>query len=153
MANIPCKLFYHHTGIFVKDMDKSISWYEEILGFKKMFENVFPLGPGQGDTRMCWLKNGDCYIELYEHNPARAPFSMENYIGELGVKHICLYVKNGELEGLTKYFEEKGCTFMVKDFRWPKEICGKPEGCGVVYIFDPDGIPVEIQEEYTPGEY
>ncbi len=33
MANeFPFKLNYHHTGIFVKDMDRSIKWYEEMLG-------------------------------------------------------------------------------------------------------------------------
>ncbi len=149
--NIPCETYFHHTGFYVTDIDKSVAWYKEMLGFEKMFENIFPLT--EGPTRMCWIKKGNFYIELSEHNPPLQPFSMDDYLEKNGAKHICMYVKDGELEKLNEHLAARGANFMVRDWRWPREICGKPNGCGVTFVFDPDGIPIEIQEEYTPGEY
>lgn len=160
MANFPFDLYFHHVGIFVSDMERSIKWYDEMLGYKFMYKKEFPL-PMQGDIPMCWIKNSssNSYIELYEYpcNPItkepQRDFTMPEYLGSLGTKHLCLYVKDGTLDELTKFYEEKGVDFMVKDTTWPPELCGKPTGCKVIYICDPDGIPIEIQEEFTPGEY
>ena len=144
------KLYPHHVGIFVSDIDRSIKWYEEMLGFKLMFKNSFPL-PGTGPTVMAWVKHGDFYIELYD-SPQKAPFSTENYGGTLGTKHICFYVEDKDFEPLKAFLKSKNVNFTV-EHRWPKELVVKPEGCGVIYIADPDGIPIEIQEEFRAGEY
>ena len=75
----------HHVGVFVSDMDRSVKWYEEMLGYKLMFKKVFDL-PNQGPVLMAWIKNGDSYIELYEYekdpisgDPQR-PWSMADYL-------------------------------------------------------------------------
>lgn len=152
MADYPFKLNYHHTGIFVSDMEASIKWYEEMLGYKLMYKNVFDL-PGQGLVDMCWIKHQDHYIELYQYRYDQKPFSVEDYLTSLGTKHLCLWVEDGQLEPLTAYLEERNVDFWVKNHKWTKEQCGKPTGCGVIYVKDPDGVLIEIQESFLPGEY
>ncbi len=148
--DFPVKLYPHHVGIFVSDLDRSIQWYEEMLGFKFMFKNDFPL-PGHGLTTMAWSKHGDFYLELY-HCPDKSPFSMEEYNGSLGTKHISFHVKTKDFGPLKDYLKSKGIDFTA-DARWSEEYVVKPEGIGVIYFNDPDGIPIEITEWYTPGEY
>jgi catechol 2,3-dioxygenase-like lactoylglutathione lyase family enzyme len=153
----PFHLHYHHVGIFVSDMEQSAKWYEEMLGYRMMFKKVFDL-PNQGPVLMAWMKHGEHYIELYEYakdpisGGRQRPFNMADYLGTLGTKHLCLYVRDAEFEGLKKYLEDKGANFTVKH-RWTEEQTEKPGGCGVIYITDPDGIWIEIQEEFAPGEY
>ena len=55
----------HHVGIFVSDIDRALAWWEEMLGFQKMFENTFYL-PDYGDARMAWVKKDGFYVELYD---------------------------------------------------------------------------------------
>lgn len=157
MSNYPFNLKVHHVGIFVSDMEKSLQWYEEMLGYKLVFKKIFDL-PNQGPTLMAWVKHDNHYIELYEYekNPMgegkQKPFNMPDYLGSLGTKHLCLYIEDNKFEELKKYLEEKGANFTVKH-RWSEEQTEKPGGCGVIYITDPDGIWIEIQETFTPGEY
>lgn len=147
----PFKLKVHHVGIFVSDMDKSIKWYDEMLGYKLMLRKFFDL-PNQGPVEMAWIKHGDHYIELYDYQDQKKPFTESDYFSSLGTKHLCLYVDDKDLAPLTEYLESKNVEFWVKH-HWPEEATGKPGGCGVIYIKDPDGILIEIQQSYTPGEY
>jgi catechol 2,3-dioxygenase-like lactoylglutathione lyase family enzyme len=32
--DFPAKLHYHHTGIFVSDLERSIKWYEDVLSYR-----------------------------------------------------------------------------------------------------------------------
>jgi len=146
----PFELKFHHVGVFVTNINRSIQWYEYMLGFKLMFRKVFNL-PEIGPTEMAWLKHGDYYIELYDL-PKAIPCTHERYWGIVGTKHLCLYVKNEEFQPLISHLESKNAKFVVRH-RWPEEMLGKPGGCGVIYITDPDDIRVEIQEEFIPGEY
>ncbi|NTU48881.1 MAG: VOC family protein [Syntrophobacteraceae bacterium] len=147
----PFKLKYHHVGIFISNMDRSIAWYDEMLGYKLALRRMFDL-PGQGPVEMAWVKHGDHYIELYEYRKELRPFSVEDYLGSLGTKHLCLYVEDSDLAPLTRHLESKDVEFWVKH-HWPEEATDKPNGVGVIYIKDPDGILIEIQQSYTPGEY
>ena len=146
--NYPFKLYFHHIGIFVSDMDKSIQWYDEMLGYKLAFRKMFDL-PNQGLVEMAWIKHNNHYIELYNYRTSQKPFTMEEHMGSLGTKHLCLYVDDDDLGPLTAYLESKNVEFWVKH-HWPEESTGKPNGCGVIYIKDPDGILIEIQQLY-PG--
>jgi catechol 2,3-dioxygenase-like lactoylglutathione lyase family enzyme len=146
----PHNIFAHHVGIYVSDIDRSLKWYEEMLGFKLMMKKDFPLGKS-GLTTMAWAKNGNFYLEFY-HSPDKTPFSMESYQSTLGTKHVSFYLKNADFEPFKAYLRSKNITFRVEK-RWTQEQTVKPGGCGVIYISDPDGLPIEIQEEFTPGEY
>jgi catechol 2,3-dioxygenase-like lactoylglutathione lyase family enzyme len=148
----PFKLHFHHVGIFVSNMDRSIQWYDEMLGYKLKLRKIFNL-PNQGPVEMAWIKHNNHYIELYDYEAKKNPFTVENYLGCLGTKHLCLYVdKDEEIGPLTEYLESKNVEFWVKH-HWPEEATERPNGCSVIYIKDPDGILIEIQQNFTPGEY
>ena len=145
----PITLSPHHVGIFVSDVERSIAWYEEMLGFRFMFKNVFDLPTGP--TTMAWVKHGDFYLEAYDY-PNLEPFSRKDYDGTLGTKHISFSVRNEDFEPLKAFLRSKGVPLTV-EHRWSEKYVVKPTGIGVIYFNDPDGIPIEVHETYTPGEY
>jgi catechol 2,3-dioxygenase-like lactoylglutathione lyase family enzyme len=108
--------------------------------------------PGVGPVDICFLKHEDHYIELYGFNNGQRPFDLDDYWASLGTKHLCFWVKSEEFEPVAAYLESKGVEFMVR-WRHPESTVGKPGGEGVMYIKDPDGIPIEIQEEIWPEKY
>lgn len=140
----------HHVGIFVSDIDRSIAWWDEMFGFKKMFENTFFL-PDYGHARMAWVKAGELYLELYDF-PGLEPFNREHYWHEYGTKHICYAVADEDFDDLVAFLKEKGVTITVEACH-PAEKLGKPSPCKVIFINDPDGNTVEIQQSFTPGDY
>lgn len=157
---VPFDLLMHHVGIFVTDMEKSLKWYEEVLGFTLVQRNLYDL-PGQGPTDMAWIKNGNYYIELYQYTTQQKPFNLEDYFGTIGTKHVCFYVKHEEYQALKEHLTEKGANIIV-DIRWPNDQTNGPIkplpadadpeiASGVIYVTDPDGLWVEIIEEYYPG--
>lgn len=162
MSKVPFELKMHHVGCFVSNMDTTIKWYEEMLGFTLKQRNMYNLpGPGQGETEMAWIQNGNYWIELYQYKTSQKPFDIKDYFGSLGTKHVCFYVKHDEFSALKKHLVEKGAKVLV-DARWPNDQKAGPihplpadadpsTSCGVIYVADPDGAWIEIQEEYYPG--
>ena len=145
----PVDVHPHHVGIFVSNIDTSIAWWEEMLGFKKMFENTFFL-PDYGDARMAWIKKDSFYIELYDFPGLRTDNS--EYWKTYGTKHISLYTKDEDFDTLRDYLKEKGVSVVV-EAEHPSEKTKKPGTSKVMFVLDPDGTSVEIQQSFTPGEY
>lgn len=51
-----------HVGLYIKDIERSKKFYEEILGFEKICEFVSLEG-----NRMAFMKSGNLIIELIQH--------------------------------------------------------------------------------------
>ena len=145
----PVEVHPHHVGIFVSDLDRAIAWWDEMLGFKKMFENTFFL-PDYGHARLAWVKKDNFYIELYDFPGLETDNS--KYWKTYGTKHISLWVKDEDFDTLRDYLKSKGVPIVV-EAEHPPEKTGKPGPSRVMFILDPDGTSVEIQQSYTPGEY
>ncbi len=145
----PVEVHPHHVGIFASDIDRAVAWWEEMLGFDKMFENTFFL-PDYGNARMAWVKKDGFYIELYDFPGLETDNS--TYWKTYGTKHVSLFVDTGDFETLRDYLKEKGVSIVV-EAEHPPEKLQRPEPCKVMFILDPDGTTVEIQESFTPGEY
>lgn len=83
-----------HLGISVPDMDESIAWYTDILGFSLFSDNYMePIG-----ARVAFLKHGEFSIELFEIEGAK-PLPEERRIPNLdiqthGTKHLAFAVKD-----------------------------------------------------------
>ena len=148
------KMSAHHVGIYASDINKSIEWYEKILGFKCMFHKVFNIPMPTGDSiDMAFLKSakGDFYIELYDAPFAR-PVNMDEYWWALGTKHINFSIPREDFEEFSDWLFDNDVLVMV-DGKHEYEACGKPGGCRVIYLMDPDDILIEVTEDYRPGEY
>lgn len=145
----PVEVHPHHVGIFTSDIERAIKWWEEMLGFKKMFEGEFFL-PDYGNARMAWVKKDSFYIELYDF--PRLAQDRERYWKTLGTKHVCLYVKDEDFEPLKEYLRSKGVKITVEAAHPPFK-SGRPTECKVMFFDDPDGTTVEVQQECWPGEY
>lgn len=87
--------------------------------------------PHQGLVEMAWIKHGDQYIELYNYQDQKKPFTLPDYFSSLGTKHLCLYVDDKDLATLTAHLESKNVEFWVKH-HWPEEATGKLGGVGVI---------------------
>lgn len=84
----------HHVGISVPDLEASVAWYRDKLGFaleKRMDIDAIP-------AKVVFMKKGDFYIELFEVSGA-APLpdsrrGLNNDLKVHGTKHIALAVEN-----------------------------------------------------------
>lgn len=148
------KMSAHHVGIYVSDMDRGLAWYEKILGFKPMYRKDFALPLPTGDSiEMAWSKSakGDFYIEFY-NAPFARPVNMDEYFWGLGTKHINFSIPRENFEEFSDWLFDNEVQTLV-DGAHSEEACGKPGGCRVIYLLDPDGILIEVTEDYHPGEY
>jgi methylmalonyl-CoA/ethylmalonyl-CoA epimerase len=62
------QFWHHHCGVSVADLEASIIWYSEVLGFK--VEKRFPLPSIPAEVAM--LRNGPLHFELFHVPGAKA---------------------------------------------------------------------------------
>lgn len=112
-SNVPgIKLKPHHIGISVPDIEASVAWYRDILGFtlvKSMNIKAIP-------AKVSFMKNGDFYIELFEvKGSAPLPEPRRDPHTDLvvnGTKHIALAVEN--LDSVVDSLKERGVDFAME---------------------------------------
>ena len=97
----------HHFGLVIKDMDASIAWYKEKLGFELEKRWSFSEVP---DLEFAHIRSGNVRFELFENKgSAPSPDEGADVFGALttqGAKHLGLLVD--DLEILKGELEEKG---------------------------------------------
>lgn len=91
-SNVAPDLQPHHAGISVGDLEESIAWYRQMLGFE--LEKVIEIPEDSG--RVALLRHGDFVLELF-HLPDAAPLPDERRhpwtdIRTQGIKHIAYSV-------------------------------------------------------------
>ena len=115
---------FHHYNFNVKDLDKSIAFYQKALGFTETqrknaedgsFTLVF-LGDGSTDflLELTWLRD-----RKEEYN-----------LGDNEI-HLCVRI-DGDYDEAHAFHREIGC------------ICYENESMGLYFIEDPDGYWIEI---------
>lgn len=86
----------HHGGISVANLDESIQWYQDYLGFeleKKLYVEQIP-------AQVAFVKCGDFRIELFEL-PHAHPLPNDRRMPNLDVlthghKHLCFAVRDAK---------------------------------------------------------
>lgn len=117
------KFTFNHSNINVFDLEKSIKFYEEALGFKEKRRKNGP----EGSFILAFMTDGSSNyeLELTWLKDRTEPYN-------LGDNEIHLAVKTDDYQAAHKLHEEMGC------------ICYENEAMGLYFINDPDGYWIEI---------
>jgi catechol 2,3-dioxygenase-like lactoylglutathione lyase family enzyme len=141
---------FFHAGVTVSDMDRSLRFYRDGLGFE-----VASLGVTGGpqaeeiwnmqvaNVKVCFLKvpGSDTMVELFEFE------EIERHSGstrpcDYGAGHFCLFVDDAD--AVYARLHEAGFRARGKG---PIEIKRGPRaGAKAVYVKDPDGYHVELYQ-------
>jgi len=150
----PAILGTMHTGITVSDIDRSLAFYRDALGFEVTekepryttptfqkfvgvpnaeFEVAYAKAPGHAIEILGYVKPDD----RLRHSPLRAC--------DAGCMHLAFAVRN--MDALLQRLKDHGA-----EVAEPQEITeGMYKGTRGIYVRDPDGIILEIAE-LPPGQ-
>lgn len=119
-----------HIGVFISNMENSMKFYTENLNF--VSEGIDDLGA----TKIGFLRNGGCVIELVCHETYSNPPTRGI------VDHICLEVE--DIDGLVAELKAKGIA-MENDASvgYSDKIRG---GVKNIFFRGPDGERIELME-------
>lgn len=115
-------------GIVVKDIDKSLSFYVDLLGLKKLEE--LPLWFGT----MHRLGFGDSFVKLIDPKEV-PPAGTVGLDKELGFRYLTFQISN--LDEVCKACESAGVPFELSQ----RELA---HGVAIAMVRDPDGNVVEF---------
>lgn len=134
----------HHVGITVSDLNRSVTWYRNVLGLTpglrtggwgaELAEVVQVQDP---DLRAVFMHVGNIIVELigYKKPAGRREVAANN---DIGSAHVCFEVD--DIEAACTHLREHGVPLNSPPFRIPG---GPLEGYHAVYFRDPDGIQLE----------
>lgn len=120
-----------HTAFNVKDMDKSVSFYEEVFGFQKAFAMN---NPKDNKPWIVYMYVGkDQFLELFYDAKNEIPYNDAN----IGFSHICLAVD--DIKAVEQSIVMHGAPLDAKvsfgmDNNWQ------------CWTHDPDGNRIEVMQ-------
>ncbi len=123
------KVAYDHTALRVSDLNQSAEFYREILLLEEIkvpYENPI----------IRWFSLGDPYqLHLIQMTDLKVQSDIAS--------HLALYVD--DLDAFVKHLKEKGIPY--RDWVGnPSQIALRPDSIQQVYIQDPDGHWIEIND-------
>lgn len=119
-----------HVNLTVRDMDRSLDFYCNTLGF----ENIYEFS-GMGN-RCAFIKLSTCVIELHQ-----CP-EYDETLKDGHFEHIALAVE--DIEGLAQVFREKGVRFETEAVLGSPRIW--PNGSKWILFRGPDNELLELNE-------
>jgi len=137
----------HHAGIQVADLERSVAFYRDILGFEVVFQwnpqaeyiRTITGYPG-ADIHAAILRfpGSDAFLEILEYrNVDKTP--VDTRTANPGTAHLAFFTD--DCDALYAELTAKG----VKSVNPPvTPTMGPNEGGRAVYMIDPDGIRVEF---------
>jgi len=90
-----------HAAISVKDMEKAIAFYQDVIGMEKVFDRTFDaplaklIGVEGTEARVVHMKMGEAMVELfdYKHPKGREP-RPDHQQSDFGLTHIGFMVED-----------------------------------------------------------
>lgn len=136
----------HHTAISTADLERSVRFYRDLLGFEQIFASGWERGAETADkitglrdssAKLVMLKAGNACIELFEYSSPQPRAGDPNRPAcDHGITHLCLDVSDIQAE-----YERLQAAGML--FHCPPQNMG---GVSATYGRDPDGNIVELLE-------
>ena len=123
-----------HVGISVRSMDRSLAWYERVLGFRMVKDDGWlpPL-----EARVCFVEKDGFQLELFEYRqPLPIPegrLTPNTDLQTIGTKHVAFQVT--DMEGMKAHLTAHGVD-IAHEVRMG--------GDWVLFIRDPDGVLIEL---------
>ena len=143
----------HHTAISTSNIERSLSFYRDLLGFTEVFNLDWDVGTKKLDditgltdssAKVVMLKAGNACIELFEfHTPTAKTVNEKRPVCDHGITHLCLQVT--DIDGEYKRLSDAGM-----EFHCPPQEVG--DSLRATYGRDPDGNVVELLEETVASE-
>ena len=145
-----------HLNIVVADMERSLKFYTEVLGFTKTKEAHLS---GEWIQRIVGLRGvkahavfivspgGEPRIELLRYTaPAGVAFAENSRANTLGLRHFALRVS--DIAAMVTKLRGAGVEVFGEPVRVPNGVVEFDAGSSktLVYFLDPDGVIVELAE-------
>lgn len=141
---------FFHAGVTVKDMERSLKFYRDLLGLPILNDRVIEdpylaevVAVPLQSVRIVFLTvTEDVFVELLEYRGTEQ-HSASSRPNDYGAGHLCLYVD--DLAALHRRLVAAGVPTRSKSpVRVPT---GPRKGALVIYAMDPDGYNVELFEK------
>ena len=120
-----------HIAINATDIEKSLDFYERVLGLPEAFR----LNNDDGSLWLVYVKSGpDDFLEIFagaKKGPARAK-------DQDGVKHFSLWV-----DDLDRTLADLRARGLAVD---PSGVRKGRSGCRQYFVSDPDGVQIELMQ-------
>jgi lactoylglutathione lyase len=154
---VPTILRPHHIGITVSDLDRSVGFYCDVLGFEYVFgwnptgDYITTIvGYPEADIHSAIMRmpGSDYFLELMEMRNVEK-HAVDTGTANPGVAHVAFFTD--DCDGLYAELRAKG----VESVSAPvTPTIGPNKGGRAVYMLDPDGVRLEFtQTSRSFGEY
>lgn len=144
-----------HINIVVADLERSVKFYTEVLGFRKThdvymegdwIEQIIGLKGVKGYVAFVEPPGGGVRIELLEYrSPAGEPRPENSRANTRGLRHIAFRVEN--IAAMAARLRAAGVTLFSEPVRVPQSVVKFAAGDKtLLYFLDPDGVILELAE-------
>ncbi len=139
-----------HTGVTVSNIDRSISFYRDVLGFEvtdkincrgELFEQV--TGVAKAEIVVAYVKAPGHVLELLQYTGPGDRVRSTARPCDPGALHLAFRVRN--IEAVIAAVREAGV--MPVNSVIPEVADGPAKGLKAIYTRDPDGIVIEFMED------
>ena len=124
---------FHHLALRVRDFDKSIKFYSEVLGFKSKI--VFPHPWDKNTRKIAMMETGDGnYMEIFSDGP-------DNLKTDGVFFHVAFRTDN--VDAVIERVKKAGFEVIMEPKDVPLE-CGTPTIMRTAFVKGPDGEELEF---------